>query len=92
MQYLISALPFIAMIALFYLVVFLPERKRKKEYNQMIDSLKTGDTIVTRGGVIGKLVNVADDHIIVQSGPDRARLKLVKTSISHIVNEKEENK
>ena len=47
----------IAVIALFYLMIFVPEGKRKKKYNAMISSLKVNDEVVTKGGIMGKIVN-----------------------------------
>ncbi len=88
MEQLASLLPFIAMIAVFYLVLFLPERKRKKKYQAMVDSLKVGDEILTRGGIVGKISNLQEDFVIVQSGPDNARFKLQKNGVASVVESK----
>ena len=80
---------FVVIIALFYLVLFLPENKRKKKYAAMLNSLKVNDEIVTKGGIVGKVVNIYDDYVIVQSGPDKAKLKLVKSGIANITNQTE---
>ncbi|WP_461204554.1 preprotein translocase subunit YajC [Clostridium sp. DL1XJH146] len=83
-----SLLPFIAMIAVFYLVLFLPERKRKKKYQTMVDSLKVGDEILTRGGIVGRISNLQEDFVIVESGPDKARFKLQKNGVASVVESK----
>lgn len=80
-------LPMLFMLGIFYLIVFLPESKRKKKYNSMLSAVKVNDEIVTRGGIMGKIVNIQDDYIIVQTGPDRARIKLAKSSISNVTKE-----
>lgn len=80
----------VLMLGVFYLIVFLPENKRKKKYNNMLTSIKVNDEIVTRGGIIGKIVNIHDDFVIIQSGPDKARFKLSKSGISSVINEKTE--
>lgn len=80
-------LPMLFMLGIFYLIVFLPESRRKKKYNSMLNSVKVNDEIVTRGGIMGKIVNIQDDYIIVQTGPDRARIKLAKSSISNVTKE-----
>jgi preprotein translocase subunit YajC len=79
-------LPLILMLGLFYLIIFIPENRRKKKYNSMISELKVNDEVVTRGGIMGKIVNLQDDFVIIQTGPDRARLKLSKTAIANVVN------
>lgn len=78
----------IAVIALFYLMIFVPEGRRKKKYNAMISSLKVNDDVVTKGGIMGRIVNVQDDFIILQTGPDRTRIKLNKNGVGNVLNQK----
>ena len=92
MQALLSWLPIIAMLVVFYLVLIIPERKRKKKYDEMLNGLKINDEIVTRGGIMGRLINIQDDYVIVESGPDKSRFKLTKQGISNVVVKTEENK
>jgi preprotein translocase subunit YajC len=92
MDNIIALMPIIMMLAVFYLVLYIPERRRRKKFNEMIGALKVNDEIVTRGGIMGKITNIQDDYIIIQTGPDRARIKLTKNSIASVVNNSEENK
>ena len=92
MQALMSWLPIIGMLVVFYLVLIIPEKKRKKKYDDMINGLKINDDIVTRGGIMGRLVNIQEDYVIVESGPDKARFKLTKQGISNVIVKTEENK
>lgn len=75
-------LPMIAVLVVFYLLIFIPEKKRKKQYNGMLDSLSVNDEIMTKGGIIGKIINIQDDYFILESGPDRARIKMNRQSVS----------
>jgi len=79
-------LPFILMIALFYLIIFVPESKRKKKFAAMLNGLKVNDEVMTRGGIIGKIVNIQDNFIILQTGPDRTKIKVDKNGISSVTN------
>ena len=54
------------MFAIFYLIVFLPARNRQKKVQQMITNLKTGDKIITSGGIYGTIVGLKDDRIQVR--------------------------
>lgn len=81
-----SLLPLILMLGVFYLVVFIPENKRKKKYAALLNNLKVNDEIMTKGGIMGKIINVQEDHIILESGPDRSRIKLSKNGVSTILN------
>jgi preprotein translocase subunit YajC len=62
----ISLLPIVFILGIFYLIVFLPARRRQKKLQEMIDNLKTGDKIVTTGGIYGTVVGIKDDRIQVR--------------------------
>ena len=70
------------MVAVFYFLLIRPENKRKKEAEAMRSSVKTGDEITTIGGIIGKVVNVKDDKIVIETSADQVRIELAKWAIS----------
>lgn len=72
----------ILMLGIFYFMLIRPENKRKKEAEQMRSSVKTGDRIVTIGGIIGTVVNVKDDKIVIETSTDQVRIELAKWAIS----------
>jgi len=59
----VSFLPLIFIFGIFYLIVFLPARRRQKKLQEMIDNLKAGDKVVTSGGIYGTIVGFKDDRI-----------------------------
>ena len=59
-------IPLIVMVALMYFLMIRPENKRKKQAEEMRNSLKKGDQITTIGGIVGKIVHVADDNIVIE--------------------------
>ena len=59
----ISFLPLVFILGIFYLIVFLPARRRQKKLQEMIDNLKSGDKVVTSGGIYGTIVGFKDDRI-----------------------------
>ena len=75
-------LMFVVLIAVFYFFMIRPENKRKKEAQQMRDSLKVGDNITTIGGIIGDVVSVKDDSIVIETSADRVRVEFAKFAIS----------
>lgn len=85
MQTLVNLVPLIIVFVLFYFMVFAPEKKRKKQYDEMLSTIKVNDEVMSKGGIMGRVVNVQDDYIILESGPDRARIKLSKNGIGHII-------
>ena len=56
-------LPLIFIIAIFYLIVFLPTRRRQKKLQDMIDNLQTGDKVITTGGILGTVVALRGDKL-----------------------------
>ena len=75
-------LPFILMFGVFYFLLILPEKKRKKKYGAMIDELKVNDKIITRGGIIGRIVKLKDDSVIIETTQDRTKIEFSKQGIS----------
>lgn len=74
----------VLMLGMFYLIIFLPESKRKKKYNKMMSDLRVNDEVMTKGGIMGKIITIKDEYIILESGPDRARIKMSKNGISTV--------
>ncbi len=56
-------LPLIFIIGIFYLIVFLPTRRRQKKLQAMIDNLQTGDKVITTGGILGTVVGLRGDKL-----------------------------
>ena len=77
-----SIVMLVAMLAIFYFMLIRPENKRKKEAEQMRNSVKTGDKIVTIGGIVGTVVNVKESRIVIETGADQVRIELEKWAIS----------
>ena len=77
-----SIIMMVVMLAIFYFMLIRPENKRKKEAEQMRSSVKTGDKIVTIGGITGTVVNVKDTRIVLETGADQVRIELEKWAIS----------
>ena len=75
-------LPLVLMIAMMYFLMIRPENKRKKQAEEMRNSLKKGDQITTIGGIIGKIVQVTDETIIIETSDDRVRMELTKWAVS----------
>ena len=72
----------IAMFARMYFLMIRPENKRKKEAQNMRDSLAVGDEITTIGGITGTICAVKENTIVIESGADRVRVELTKWAVS----------
>ena len=77
-----SIIMIVAMIAVFYFLMIRPENKRKKEAEQMRGAVKTGDEIVTIGGIVGTVVDVKENNIVIETSADQVRIELAKWALS----------
>ena len=71
----------VAIFAIFYFLMIRPESKRRKERQEMIDSLARGDKIVTIGGLYGEVQDVHDDKVVIKIA-DGLKVELAKTAVS----------
>lgn len=77
---LITLMPFLVIILIFYFFLFRPEAKKEKQRRQFLENLKKGDKVITIGGIEGKIVGISDNHIVIES--EGNRLKILKKAIS----------
>jgi preprotein translocase subunit YajC len=82
-QTLTLALP---MIAIFYFLLWRPQSQRQKQLRQMVDGLRRGDTVVTAGGILGKVAKAAgaeDQEILIEIA-DNVQVKVLKATLSDV--------
>jgi len=78
-------LAFVIMIAAMYLIVFVPQKRREKKMKEMLDAIKVGDKIVSIGGIVGKVINIKDDEITVESAVERSRINFKKWAVREVL-------
>ena len=77
-----SIIMIVLLFAVMYFFMIRPENKRKKQAEEMRNSLKKGDVIITIGGIVGKVVMVNPNTIVIETSDDRVRLELTKWAVS----------
>ena len=70
----------VIMFAIFYLLLIRPQQKRAKQHKELVENLKSGDEVVTAGGIHGKIVAVQDDIITLEIASN-VRIKINRSSI-----------
>ena len=75
----------VAMIAIFYFLLIRPQNQRAKKHKEMLGSMKKGDTVVTQGGIIGKIFKIADDEVTIDAG-EGVKLRLVRGMVVEVRN------
>src|SRR6202022_1572462 len=83
-----SFVPIIFIFIIMYFVLFRPQMRRQKEQQRLVSSLKTGDRVVTNGGIHGLISNVKDTTVIVKVA-DNVKLEMEKSAISTVLKQSE---
>lgn len=77
-------IPFVLIFVLFYFMIIMPARKKQKQHQNLINSLKGGERVITAGGIYGTVSRVMDDRIEVQVDTN-TKLQITKSSISAVI-------
>jgi len=85
----IQFLPFILIFVIMYFLIIRPQRLKAKRHQEMIANLRRGDTVVTSGGLIGKVAKVADDGEIQIDLAENVRVRVVRGMISEVRSKSE---
>jgi preprotein translocase subunit YajC len=83
-----SFLPLLVIVGIFYLLVFMPMQKQKKQQAQMLKDLQNGSVVLTTGGLVGTIVSINnDDTLILRVKPDNVKLQVARSAVSGLVTE-----
>lgn len=67
-------IPLILMFVIFWFLLIRPQQKRAKAHKQMLSELKRGDNVVTSSGIIGRIMEINDDEVLLESGDSKFRV------------------
>jgi len=81
--------PVILIFAVFYFLLILPQQRRQKKWQEMLGALKTGDKVVTSGGLKGTIFSIKDDSITLRVPPDNLKLEVSRGSIVTVTTAEE---
>ena len=82
-------LPVLLMVGIAYFILILPNQRRQKKWQTMLDALKTGDRVITSGGIRGTVVALKDDSLHLRVPPDNLRLEISKASVVSVASAEE---
>ena len=82
----VSFLPFVAILAIMYFLLIRPQQKKAKQHREMVAALRRGDSVVTAGGIVGRVVRVRgdDDRITVEIAKG-VEVETVRSTITAVV-------
>lgn len=71
-------------VAIMYLLIFRPQKKKEKKTREMLSALKVGEKVTTIGGVYGKVINIKDDDVTVETSVEKTQVVFKKWAIKDI--------
>ena len=71
----------VGMLVVMYFITIRPQKKKQAEEQKLRDSIQIGDEITTIGGINGRIVTVKEDSIVIETGSDRTKMKLMRWAI-----------
>ena len=80
-------LPILLIVVLFVVMYFFtirPQKKQEKQINDMRNNLQVGDEITTIGGIIGKIVSIKDETVLIETGHDRTKIRILRSAVKNV--------
>ena len=74
-------LPLIAIFAIFYFLLIMPQQRRQKKWQAMVGALKAGDRVTTSGGLRGTIIALKDDYVHLRVPPDNLRVEISRSAV-----------
>jgi preprotein translocase subunit YajC len=76
--------PLVIMAVIFYFLLIRPQQQRLKQHKAMIEAVKRGDTVVTSGGLVGKVTKVKDDGEVMVEIAENVQVRVLKATLSDV--------
>jgi preprotein translocase subunit YajC len=83
-SFLLQLMPFIMILGIMYFLIIRPQQKRLKEHRDMIGSLKRGDTVITSGGIVGKVTRIIGDAELQVEIAEGVRVRVIRGTVSEV--------
>ena len=78
-------LPLVFIVAIFYILVFMPMQRQKKQQKEMLSNLQSGSEILTTGGIVGTIISITGDMLVVRVKPDNIKLQIARSAVSSLI-------
>ena len=87
-----TMMPLVLLFGIFYFLLIRPQQQRVKSHQQMVDAVRRGDTVVTAGGMVGKVAKVKDDGEIMVEIADNVQVRVLKSTLTEVRSKGGESK
>lgn len=84
----VGFLPLLVIVGIFYVLVFMPMQRQKKQQQTMLKGLQNGNIVLTSGGIVGTIITINnDDTLILRVKPDNVKIQVARSSVQSLVTE-----
>lgn len=83
-DFLVQLMPIVLMFIIFYFLLFRPQQQRMKQHRELLANVRRGDTVVTSGGIVGKITKVIDDKELEVEIASDTRVRVVRHMITEV--------
>jgi preprotein translocase subunit YajC len=71
----------VAIFGIFYVLLIMPQQRRQKKWQAMLSQIKSGDKVITSGGLTGTVLSVKDDTLVMRLPPDNIKIEVTRSSV-----------
>jgi preprotein translocase subunit YajC len=83
-EMIMSLLPFVLIFVIMYFLILRPQQRRVKQHQEMVKNVRRGDTVITSGGIVGKVTKVLDDEQVEVEIADGVRIRQMRSMVSDV--------
>ena len=83
-DFMYQVLPFVLIFVIMYFLILRPQQRRAKQHQEMVKNLRRGDTVITSGGLVGKVTKLVDDEQVEIEVADGVRVRQVRSMVTDV--------
>jgi preprotein translocase subunit YajC len=84
-----NIMPLVLVFGIMYFLLIRPQQRKMKEHRALVEGLRRGDQVVTSGGILGKVIKVADDGVVEVEIAEGVKVRVIKSTITSVVSKTE---
>ena len=77
-------IPMVLVFVVFYFMLIRPQKNKEKKTREMLNALKQGDVITTVGGIKGKIINIKDDELTIETSVEKTQIVIYKWAVRDV--------
>jgi preprotein translocase subunit YajC len=83
-SFMTQLIPLLMVFAIMYFLIIRPQQQKVKQHKLLIEAVRRGDTVVTGGGLVGRVTKVKDDGEVIVEVADNVQVRVLKSTLSEV--------